>query len=163
LFTSIVVGRRLLRRLGAVQSASLGERCLAAAAIGIGTLQFAPFALGVFGILSATSARIAFALIAALAVFDLPPLIAAARRWWAGRRRVAAWEWAWMALLVAPLVFSFFIALAPAFDPDGLGYHLTAPKRWLEIGSLDFLPTLTYTNGPMGTEMLYAAALSFVG
>lgn len=163
LFASVVVGRRVLHLLGATRWATPGERVVAAAAIGLGVLQFVPFLLGAFRILSATSVRIAFALIGVLALLDLPPAIAATRRWSAGRRRLGAWEWAWLVLLVAPLIFSFFIALAPAFDPDGLGYHLTAPKRWLDIGSLEFLPTLTYTNGPMGTEMLYAIALSLVG
>ena len=163
LFVSVVIGRRVLHLFGAVRSASPGERLVVAVAIGLGALQFGPFVLGLFGLLSPTSVRIMLAVLGVIALVDLLPLVATARCWWSGRRRLAAWEWVWLALLAAPLVFSFFVALAPSFDPDGLGYHLTAPKRWLQIGSLDYLPTLTYTNGPMGSEMLYSIALGVVG
>lgn len=39
------------------------------------------------------------------------------------------------------------------------GYHLTGPKRWLESGALQYLPTMTHTNAPMGVEMLYTIPL----
>ena len=146
-----------------MRSATTAERLVIAAAIGFGVLQFGPFLLGVLGILSPTSVRVMLAVLGVVALIDVPALFADARELWSGRRRLAAWEWVWLALLVVPLVFSFFIALAPSFDPDGVGYHLTAPKQWLELGSLEFLPTFTYTNGPMGTEMLYTTALAVVG
>lgn len=163
LFVSVVVGHRVVRALRVGPASTAGERLVIYAATGIGLLQFVPFALGVCGVLSTTSVRIAIAVIAAVCLLDVGPVLAATRRWFAQRRRLAAWEWFWLALLALPLVFSVLIALAPSYDPDGVGYHLAAPKQWLEMGSLGFLPTLTYTSGPMGTEMLYAIALPIVG
>lgn len=58
------------------------------------------------------------------------------------------------------LLFPFLQSLCPCTDADGLAYHLRAPKQWLQTGSLDFLPTLTHTNSPMGVEMLYTLPLA---
>ncbi|HEY0468771.1 MAG TPA: glycosyltransferase family 39 protein, partial [Polyangiaceae bacterium] len=55
------------------------------------------------------------------------------------------------------------LAATPTVDPDGLGYHLTVPKLWLQSGSLGYLPTYPYSNTPMGVEMLYTIALACVG
>ena len=163
LFVSVVVGRRVLHLLGARNEASAGERFVIAGAVGLGLLQFVPFVLGVLGILSPLSLRLCLAAITLVTLIDLPPMIAAARRAWARRRGLAAWEWFWLALLAAPLVIGFLSALAPSFDPDGLGYHLSAPKRWLDLGSIGYLPTMMYVHGPMGTEMLFTSALVVVG
>jgi hypothetical protein len=163
LFVSIVVGRRVLLALGAMTSATTGERLVAGASIGLGVLQFVPYLLGVFGVLGPTSVTIVFVALVLVSLIDAPAIIVVARGWWSTRRKLAGWEWAWLTLLAAPLLFSIFVALAPSFDPDGLGYHLTAPKLWLEDGSIGYLPTFIYANGPMGTEMLYAIGLSVIG
>jgi hypothetical protein len=162
-YVSVVIGRRVLLLFGARAGAVPSERLVIGGAIGLGLLQFVPFVLGTFGILSTLSLRIVLAAITVLALFDLPRIIAAARGWWARRRRLAAWEWVWLAIIAIPLGYPFLQAVGPTDGPDAIAYHLTAPKRWLDIGSLAYLPTLTYTNGPMGTEMLYAASLSVVG
>ncbi|HEX6767176.1 MAG TPA: hypothetical protein VF103_16880, partial [Polyangiaceae bacterium] len=73
------------------------------------------------------------------------------------------WFLAW-ALAFAPALFvAWFLALAPTVDPDGLAYHLTVPKRWLEAGSLVYLPTYIYSNTPMGLEMLFMSGLALGG
>jgi len=163
LFMSVVVGRRLLNVFGPAPVATPAEHVVVSVALGFGLLQFLPFVLGTLGILGPNAVRITFAVLGAVALLDAPTVVRAALRWWSGRRRLGIWERVWVLLVALPLLFEFFRALAPAYDPDGLGYHLTAPKRWLEIGSLNFLPTLTFTNAPMGTEMLYAIALPLVG
>jgi hypothetical protein len=163
IYVSVVIGRRALLLFGARAAAMPSERLVVGAAIGLGLLQFVPFVLGVLGVLSTLSVRVVLAVITVVALFDLPKIVGAARRWWARRRPLAGWEWAWLVLVAVPLVYQFFQALAPSSDPDGVGYHIGAPKRWLDIGSLAYLPTFTYTNGPLGTEMLYVSSLSVVG
>jgi hypothetical protein len=163
LYVSVVIGRRVLQVLRVGRAGTHGERFVIAGALGLGLLQFVPFVLGTIGILSETSVRIVLAAIAIASLWDLRSIIAELRDGWSKRSPVPAWEWVWFALLAAPLVISFFYGLAPSFDPDGVGYHLAAPKQWLTRGSLDYLPTLMYTHGVAGTEMLYASSLAVVG
>ena len=134
-----------------------------AAAIGLGILQFVPFLLGAVHVLGRTEVRIAMVVLTLAALRDAPLMIRFVRQGWHERRSMWSRRCLWALPLAAPLIFSVLNAFAPSFDPDGIGYHLTGPKRWLQIGSLDFLPTLTYTSGVMGTEMLYALNLAVVG
>src|SRR5204863_5337257 len=53
-----------------------------------------------------------------------------------------------------------FLALAPAIDSDGLGYHLLSPKRWLLSGRISYLPTHLFTNSPQGVESLFAIPMA---
>jgi hypothetical protein len=43
------------------------------------------------------------------------------------------------------------------------GYHLTAPNRWLRLGTLSYLRTYLATNASLGFEMLNAIGLSIGG
>ena len=69
-------------------------------------------------------------------------------------------QYLWTRIASPFLLFPLLQSLCPCTDADGLAYHLRAPKEWLQTGSLDFLPTLTHTNSPMGVEMLYALPLA---
>ncbi|MEP6757401.1 MAG: glycosyltransferase family 39 protein [Chthonomonadales bacterium] len=60
------------------------------------------------------------------------------------------------------LIALLFQAMSPPLDPDGLGYHLQAPKRWLQSGNLRYLPTMVQTQSPMGLEMIYSLCISLV-
>jgi hypothetical protein len=48
-------------------------------------------------------------------------------------------------------------------DYDGLAYHVGAPKRWLALGGLDYLPTHLHTQWPLGIEMLNLLLLPCAG
>ena len=99
--------------------------------------------------------RIATAGVAVVAAPDALAVLRRARTSLAGLRRPPAWFVAWLLALSPGLVFALLSALTPTIDPDGVGYHLTVPKRWLAMGSLGYLPTYPYSNTPMGTEMLF--------
>jgi hypothetical protein len=77
--------------------------------------------------------------------------------------RIPGWCWpvAAMGLLFAAIVL--FVTFTPIADYDGLAYHVAAPKRWLELGSMRFLVTQLHTQWPMGSEMLYALLLPVGG
>jgi hypothetical protein len=163
----LAVGRRTLRLLGVAQDGSTLERGIVGAALGVGILQFVPYALGAAGLLGITSLRWSLGIVA-LAM--IPDVVAVAKQ---GSRVLEQatnvqniperWLIAWGVVLTPGLVVIAFMALTPTIDPDGLTYHLTAPKRWLAGGSLSYLPTYFPTNGPMGAEMLFTMALVFAG
>lgn len=163
LVLTLALGQRLLRFLGVVEHASFSEWLVVAASLGAGALQLIPFALGVTSTLSVSSVRIA---IGVLSVLLLPDLISLLRKAWLARvnwQKPAGSQLAFAAVLLPALGVAALLAATPTIDPDGLGYHLTVPKLWLQSGSLRYLPTYPYSNTPMGVEMLFTIALACVG
>ncbi len=160
---SLAIGRRLLIWLGARRDGSPSERGVVAVALGIGVLQLVPLSLGAAGVLGARSLRIAIAVLAVAFARDLwavaDRMRDALRRW----PRPAPWLIAWVLSLLPILLFTSLFTLTPTIDADGVNYHLTVPKRWMQSGSLDYLPTYPYSNAPMGAEMLYAIGMAFAG
>jgi hypothetical protein len=132
-------------------------------ALGFATLQFVPFTLGVAGVLSERTLRAAMVLIAVACSFDAATLLRWARRQIAQRQREGPRALVWALVLTFGLVIGFFQALAPATDPDGVGYHLAVPQQWLADGTIGFMATYTPTNSPSGAEMLFAIGLGTIG
>lgn len=57
--------------------------------------------------------------------------------------------------------FGFINALTPAWDYDGLMYHLVGPKLFLEAGRIFPFPDNWYVNGPFTIEMVFSLGLAF--
>lgn len=160
---SAALGRTIQRWLRVPVSGHERERAILAVAIGAGTLQIVPLTLGAAGLLGVKQVWLALFGIAICLVAELGRMTTEA--WAAIRRfrRPSRWELGWAMALIPGLFAAALLALAPTIDPDGLGYHLTVPKRWLASGALDYLPTYPNSNMPMGVEMLFAMALSVAG
>jgi hypothetical protein len=163
LWLSAALGRRVLIWLGTPSSGSSTEHAVASAAIGFGVLEFGPFVLGAAGKLSVSSLRLAVGVVVLAAARDLWAVARRVRYAFLTVRRPESWLLAGGIALLPAVGIAILLALTPVLDPDGLAYHLTVPKRWLEHGSMDYLPTYPYSNAPMGGEMLFAIALAFVG
>jgi hypothetical protein len=107
------------------------EKGLVCAAVGGGTIQYLPLVLSVFGRLSVVSVR---ACIAVLAVLLLPDGIHIVRRLAAvvkgGRRPRRRWRSGGRCWRCSALLLVRAVVVAVGGDDDG--YHLMAPKRWLE-------------------------------
>lgn len=156
------IGFRLLLALRTpVERVSALERGVLSCAVGLGLLQFLPFALGMSGHLTRTAIWVGLLALTAVFARDMARV---ARGVWRATRRprppLPGWIRIGLVILAIPLAVAFLQALCPPTDPDGVGYHLTAPRRWLEAGSLRYLPTLWHSNSPMGVEMLYTIALA---
>jgi hypothetical protein len=164
-WVSLALGRCVSRWLGvSAADGSVAERGVVALALGVGVLEFVPLTLGATGLLSVQAVRIAVVALALLAVRDLTAVGARVLALVKHPKRPAdGWFILWLLALVPGLVIAYLLAVTPALDPDGLGYHLTVPKRWLHLGSLAYLPTYTFSNMPMGMELLFAIGMSFVG
>lgn len=157
------LGWRLMRWLR-VPTAPLSpwEHGFLAATLGTGFLQLVPVALAVFRLMTPGNVRIACALLALglsrdsihvvrAAVRELKPLL---------RFRPSPAALVWLSLLGTLLGLFLLRALVFRAMGDDDGYHLSAPKRWLTSGTLQYLPTFTHTNASLGFEMLYVIALS---
>jgi hypothetical protein len=163
LWLSCALGSRVLVWVGAANRGTVAERGAIAIGLGAGLLQFVPIGLGAVGLLGTTSLQVSIGVIAFLFSRDLVRVAIQIGVQIRHYRRPPVWLLGWMAVLVPVLGVQLLIALTPTVDTDGVVYHLTAPKRWLESGSLDYLATYPQSNSPMGVEMLYTIGLVFGG
>ncbi len=163
LWVASALGGRIQRWLGVKRASFNSEIAVTALGVGAGALQFVPLVLGAARLLSVRSLRLAFLGLALCLASDLRAVAVDGytqiRRW----RRPPRWTIAWIAALVPGLLAAALLALTPVLDPDGLGGHLAVPKRWLSLGSLEYLPSYPTSNMPMGVEMLFTLGLSFGG
>lgn len=161
----IASGRRILRLMSIpTHGLTTGEHLVIALGLGVGALQFLPFALGSAGWLSVTSLRVTSGIVALLLLPDIAATIAETRRACVNLRPSEhRWALILMATLLPAVGSALLVAITPTLDPDGLSYHLTVPKRWILSGSLGYLPTYPYSNTPMGVEMLFALGLAWGG
>ena len=143
LWLALALGRRCVRVLCPESEALL------ALAVGLGALSFVFFGLGAVGQAKPLGIGVALLTLALWARRDFLPLPRLALP-----REPLAWA------LVASVACYLPLAVAPVIDHDGQFYHLTALKRWLTTGRLDYLPTLTMTQWPMGVDMLFGIPLA---
>lgn len=160
---ALAIGRRLLIWLGAGSAALPLEKAAICLLLGAGALAFVPFLLGLAGALSLTSLRAACGVLSLASAFDAWRVLQGARRAFASLQKPPTWLALWALALAPGVLLALLSALTPAIDADGLGYHLTVPKRWLALGSLGYLPTYPYSNTPMGVEMLFTVGLAWGG
>lgn len=162
LVLAAALGRRALTWLGVRRDGTALERTLVGTILGLGFLQYPIYGLGMA---SSLTPRAVWIVLALLSLAALPDALALARS--AKQAMAAARGWrpprfllfGTLALSV-PLLAALLGALTPPTDADGIFYHLTAPKRWLQFGDLRYLPTLVHTNSLMGTQMLYTLAMA---
>lgn len=62
-------------------------------------------------------------------------------------------------VLAAVLLPVFFLTLSPQVSHDAAVYHLTLPRLYVENGGFRDVPMSVYSNWPLGTELLFAAAM----
>lgn len=138
------------------------ERGLVALTLGIGFLQFVPFALGAAQLMQPASVRTAVLVLAALLIPDAyRSLLAIKRQLTSLHASIPPLIRLWAILFATMLAILFVHSLVFGKFGDDDGYHLSAPMRWLRDGTLSYLPTYTHTNASFGFEMLYVIALSF--
>src|SRR5205085_1191514 len=72
------------------------------------------------------------------------------------------WTWRGKALFLVLALFLLALlvrAVCPPFTGDATGYHLSAAQHYLQAGRFHYLPTLVYTNWPLGVQMHFAFVL----
>jgi Dolichyl-phosphate-mannose-protein mannosyltransferase len=134
------------------------ERGVLCAATGLGLLQYIAFGLGAIGHLTPSAVKGSLLVLTILLLPDMAHVCRALLHAVRQRRPRPSWPYVVGVLLIASV--PLLQALCPCTDPDGMGYHLRAPKLWLQSGSLGYLPTMVHANSPMGVEMLYTLPLA---
>jgi hypothetical protein len=155
---SAALGHRLLLWLRGPQLSG-AERGVWAMALGTGALSYLPFLLFTLGIGRPAGIRISVALLALLLAPDMKRVLQGG---WRRLRSLGDWSRGRLllfTLLTLLLLLLYMRALCPPIDGDAIDYHLTAPLRYLQTGHFRYLPTLVYTNWPLGVQMHYALLL----
>jgi 4-amino-4-deoxy-L-arabinose transferase-like glycosyltransferase len=144
------VGQRLLRPL----EASPGESLIVGGGLGLGALGLLTLGLGLAGLLDV---RLFWGLSLVLTLLLRPDL-----------RRLSRWRPVWpgwpTGLYLAVVgFFTLFTALLPPADWDGLFYHLTAPKLFIQAGQIRPGFDVPHFNFPFLAEMLFTYSMLLRG
>ncbi len=157
------IGSRFLRIMRvSCEGAEPLEIGVISCAIGAGILQYLFFILGVTGNANPTAVWIGLGFLLVIFFSDIVAVASKPIKYVAALRqnRLELWQCIALLSIVVILLPQFFQTFCPPTDPDGLMYHLTGPKRWLQMGSMGYLPTMVMTQWPMGVEMLYSLNLA---
>ena len=135
------------------------------AALGIGLFGYLILALGIAGQFNLVAVLVGLAALVVPALLGLNWLC----RLWRENREVVEpgveksrpFLW-WVSVSVIGLVAvcGVIAALAPQFGADTLRYHLAAPKWFIRVGRVEFVPFF-YFNLPMNIEMIWGLGLLF--
>ncbi len=155
------LGAMLLRILNQKVRQSF-ELCIP---LGWGVLSLIIFALALLQLLNSAAIAICLVVLALLAIswmiiskdLSLTKPIEYKKRFFSLQwdARVAA------ILILIPLSFAFFCSLMPPTQSDGLRYHLSVPKLYLDHGGFYLIPDIAFSNFPFLIEYLFAIPLAF--
>jgi 4-amino-4-deoxy-L-arabinose transferase-like glycosyltransferase len=152
------LGRRLCKWAG-LRTEWNAERLILGCGLGLGTLACVVLAAGMMGWLAPW---IAVAFLGGLGLLLLPDLLATVQ---AIREIRISWppSWGMRAYLAGTLLLTALVALTPPLDWDGLLYHLTMPKLYMEQGYIAPVTDMSPQYHPCLMEMLYLLAMLLKG
>ena len=127
--------------------------------LGIGVLGLLSLGLGLAGLFRPA---VAYGVTLALSVALFPQLISLFHRWRHWRPHSLPNLLTALFLSLTAL-WSLLVALLPPTDWDGLFYHLTGPKLYLQAGGVTGGIDIPHLNFPSLMEMLYAWAMLLRG
>ncbi|MBN1811554.1 MAG: glycosyltransferase family 39 protein [Anaerolineae bacterium] len=152
------IGVRLLRGLTVARA----DRLILAAAVGLGVLSLVGLALGTVGLLRPWVLWLLT--VAGLLLTSGPLWRALAAAWadfaWRPQGRFEGFLAVYCGILLA---LALLRALAPPTAWDGLVYHLTGPKLYLETGHVSHPLDLPYLGFPQLMGMLFTWGMGLAG
>ena len=158
LIVGTVLGDRICRWLG-IRFEHAGETLVWGTGVGLGAIAFGVLGIGVFGWLTRWSVLF---LLAVCALVSLPSFATVGRAV-SSLRAVARPGWGLAVYLCGMLLLTLLVTLTPPTDWDGLFYHLTMPRLYIEHGRIVPTTDMPHQYFPGLVEMLYLAAMSLTG
>lgn len=165
------VGRALLRAIRFTPATFAGS-IAASISLGLGVVAYTTLVTGLAGFLNREVVLVAGAAVLLLALaadwgvyrIALANFPAQVSSWfhWVRLKSLGYPRWLGMSqvfLLAAVSLGTMATALAPPTAGDALCYHLEVPKRFVERGSIEYLPLTDNSLFPFHMEMLYTLAL----
>ncbi|MCR4406250.1 MAG: glycosyltransferase family 39 protein [Anaerolineae bacterium] len=158
LLLGAALGRRLIRLLGA-SLASPGEELILTTSLGLGLLSFLVLILGLVGLLYKW---VFYGLSAVLFLALFSDATAVCRTAWTCRPAIRPPRPLFIYLAIT-LGLAFLVALTPPVDWDGLFYHLTGPRLYVEQHRIAPGIDIPHLNFPSLMEMLYLYGMLLKG
>ncbi|MCB0162662.1 MAG: hypothetical protein KDI79_00460 [Anaerolineae bacterium] len=155
---SLGLGSWLLERLVG-DAFSFGETVVLGTGLGLGLLGLLSFGLGLVGLFHPLAA---YAVTVGLSLVAAPQLWRLFRQIGTGRLTNPPHRLVVIYLTITGLL-ALSVALLPPSDWDGLFYHLTAPKLYLEAGRIVSGIDVPHFSFPSLMEMLFAWAMLLRG
>lgn len=145
-------GRWLLRRVGLNADDAVAEASLSLG-LGLGLVSYAAFALASLRLFTPWTLSLLTLAAMAGAVWHLR-----LGCWLFGLRagRPGLWGGLLAAYVLLLAAANLLTALTPAWDWDGVAYHLALPKIYLQAGGFVFRPDIYHNLFPQFTEMLFS-------
>ncbi|NTV52027.1 MAG: hypothetical protein HGA76_03295 [Candidatus Firestonebacteria bacterium] len=137
------------------------ETLIFSLALGLAGLALLIFLLGILHGLHAGLFIPLFSLLAAFGLvraWQLRRELAPRAGWWWGVKP-ALTDRVLGSVLLSVIAGEVLMAGLPEMFFDALVYHLGVPAQWLQQGAIVPLPSVFFSNLPMGVEMLYTGAL----
>ncbi len=156
--TTLGLGIWFLQRLRRLEL-SLLETVIFGMSLGLGALGLLSLVLGLVGLFQAATVYIVTITLSALAVPQFKTL-------WRSKPSSQVWSGPGLAATVYLLLVSLctvLVALLPPTDWDGLFYHLTGPKLYVQSGGLVGGIDIPHLSFPLLMEMLFAWAILLRG
>ena len=158
LAVSAGLGRRICRWAG-IRLEGMGEQLLLGCGVGLGALSMMVLGVGLLGWLNRWAIATLLGGAALVSLSDLVALGRVCRAWRLDERPARGLG----IYLFGTLALALLVALSPPVDWDGLFYHLTLPRLYLEQGRISPLTDMPHQYFPGLMEMLYAAAMGLSG
>ncbi len=162
LVVSLGLGAWILRWISPTLTQDLPETLLFGVSLGLGLLSLLSFAVGLLGLFTSFIAYGITLLLTVLVTPKLWLLMRQAQRW---RRRVSLDEFHPVSIIYLGVMglLTLSLALLPPTDFDGLFYHLTAPKIYIQTGQIVGGFDVPHFSFPALMEMLFAWAMLLRG
>ncbi len=149
-------GAVILRLLNIGDALPWGERAVTAFIIGMGTLGWLMFFLGVAGLFMSGALLVLLLLgVAGLVLLGRPVIAAGAT--------FSLIERILLGVLIIALSLDVLEGLSPPADADSMAYHFAFPKLFLQEGGLVFIPRAVDGAIPLLLQMTYIPALGLGG
>jgi 4-amino-4-deoxy-L-arabinose transferase-like glycosyltransferase len=157
-FIALGIGNWLLGRLLPKNTLTLGETIVLGTGLGLGIIGLLSFGLGLAGLFQpgvVYGVTVALTVFTAFQLKNLRPL---PRKW-----QVDSPGGLPLTYLLLITLFTMLVALLPPTDWDGLFYHLTGPKIYIQAGGIIGGIDIPHLSFPSLMEMLYTWAMLLRG
>ena len=149
----------------ALKNLSHLEQAVMALPLGLGLVAYGVLALGLAGFLHPVAILIWLLAVGVWTRQEWSLMVSALPRWVSSQhgtfRQLERRERAVLVVAGLLLTATLLHALTPPWDYDGLMYHLTGPRLFLQAGRILLLPDIWQANGPFTTEMLFTIGLAW--